>query len=216
RFGRNEIRWTSTRGRIRIAVPDGRRSLRVDLVLGRPMGPALPGTDLICSANGTHLRTVHVRSTDAVFQRERLTLTDVRNRVAELDLSVEKPAQVDPDGRRLGVAILDVRVNRLRYWAYYVLFRRMFPRLGYRLAAVHKNPAELRRGLKSYRGVCAISRYAQTWIDRYWEVPSLLLPPPAPVEALAPGDKKRQILSVGRFFWGSHNKKHREMIQVFK
>jgi glycosyltransferase involved in cell wall biosynthesis len=70
--------------------------------------------------------------------------------------------------------------------------------------------------LESYQGVCAISRYAQTWIDRYWGVPSLLLPPPAPVEALAPGDKKRQILSVGRFFWGSHNKKHREMIQVFK
>lgn len=214
RFQGIEFRWTGTRARIRIAGPHRRQSLRVELALGRPLGDAVAGTDVVCSVNGKHVKTVHVRPTRPVFAWEELTLDNLHDGVADLGLNVLEP--VERDGRRVGVAILDTRVHHLRHWPYRVLFRRMFPRLGYRLAAVHKSPADLRRALGSYQVICAISGYARTWIDRYWGIPCLLLPPPAPVERLAPGDKKRQILSVGRFFRGSHNKKHREMIQVFK
>ena len=43
-----------------------------------------------------------------------------------------------------------------------------------------------------------------------------MLHPPVDVEAFSPLPKHNQIVSVGRFFAGSHNKKHLVMVRAFK
>ena len=71
--------------------------------------------------------------------------------------------------------------------------------------------------LKSYQQIWAISGYTQRWIGRYWGRSSeILFPPCDPVPVGESVSKRNQIISVGRFFPGSHNKKHIPMIRAFK
>jgi glycosyltransferase involved in cell wall biosynthesis len=62
----------------------------------------------------------------------------------------------------------------------------------------------------------ANSRYTQRWIRERWHRPSRVLYPLVQVSGFAPGRKRCQIISVGRFFMGSHNKKHIPMIRAFR
>lgn len=73
--------------------------------------------------------------------------------------------------------------------------------------------------LDTYDLIVAISDFTREWINRRWNRPSLILNPPVATSTFAcPPDtvKKPIILGVGRFFAGSHNKKHIEMIKVFR
>jgi glycosyltransferase involved in cell wall biosynthesis len=67
-----------------------------------------------------------------------------------------------------------------------------------------------------YQVIFANSEFTRRWIRRYWGKDSFVLYPAVDVERLAPGEKRNWILSVGRFFAGSHNKKHLEMIRAFR
>lgn len=71
----------------------------------------------------------------------------------------------------------------------------------------------------TYDLLLAISEFTRRWVERRWGLRSEVLPPPVDVDTFAaPADDARQrvILSVGRFFHGSHNKKHVEMLRVFR
>lgn len=71
----------------------------------------------------------------------------------------------------------------------------------------------------SYDLLIAISEFTRLWIARRWRQQSEVLAPPvdtATFTSPAPDEKERVILSVGRFFHGSHNKKHLEMLRVFR
>jgi glycosyltransferase involved in cell wall biosynthesis len=70
--------------------------------------------------------------------------------------------------------------------------------------------------LDTYDVICANSRYTQEWIRRYWGRDSVVFYPPVDVDAFTPLPKRRQILSVGRFFTTGHNKKHLVMIRAFR
>lgn len=70
--------------------------------------------------------------------------------------------------------------------------------------------------LKTYNVICANSEYTRNWIRKYWSIDSVVLYPPIDTEFFKPLEKKNYIVSVGRFFEGSHNKKHIPMIQAFK
>jgi glycosyltransferase involved in cell wall biosynthesis len=70
--------------------------------------------------------------------------------------------------------------------------------------------------MDTYDAIWANSRFTQKWIARYWDRDSHVLYPPVDVECFHAADKRKQILSVGRFFAGSHNKKHQVMIAAFK
>jgi len=70
--------------------------------------------------------------------------------------------------------------------------------------------------LRTYDIICANSRYTQNWIRNYWNVESEVLYPPVDMDFFRTFVKKNYILSVGRFFAGSHNKKHIPMIRAFK
>jgi glycosyltransferase involved in cell wall biosynthesis len=78
---------------------------------------------------------------------------------------------------------------------------------------VTPTPASMAR---SYDHILTISNYVEKWVMRRWELPSDVVYPPVDVESFAPGEKRPQILSVGRFFEGSHNKKHLPMIAAFR
>jgi len=70
-----------------------------------------------------------------------------------------------------------------------------------------------------YDLLIAISEFTRLWVSRRWGLPSQVLAPPVDTAAFTapePRAKERVILSVGRFFHGSHNKKHLEMLRVFR
>lgn len=69
-----------------------------------------------------------------------------------------------------------------------------------------------------YDLLLSISEFTRSWVEKRWGLESRILAPPVDTKrfAAAPGDKERVILSVGRFFQGSHNKKHVEMLHVFR
>ncbi len=63
----------------------------------------------------------------------------------------------------------------------------------------------------------ANSDYTKYYTKKFLAVDSKVLYPPIDTNIFYPSkNKKNYIISVGRFFFGSHNKKHLEMIKTFK
>jgi glycosyltransferase involved in cell wall biosynthesis len=98
---------------------------------------------------------------------------------------------------------------------YRALFERGRPAWGLSLQYVPPVQPPILPAVNTYRAVWTSSCFSQKWINRYWRRESALLYPPVDTGRLAPRTKKNQILSVGRFFSGQHNKKHRFMISAF-
>jgi glycosyltransferase involved in cell wall biosynthesis len=70
--------------------------------------------------------------------------------------------------------------------------------------------------LDTYHAIWSISEFTSKWIWRYWKRNSSILYPPVNVGRYTGGEKRPQILNVGRFFAGNHNKKHLVMVEAFK
>lgn len=73
--------------------------------------------------------------------------------------------------------------------------------------------------IASYDTHIAISQYTNHWLQKRWGVTGQILTPPIDVARFQPppgNEKQKIILSVGRFFAGGHNKKHLEMLRVFR
>ena len=68
----------------------------------------------------------------------------------------------------------------------------------------------------SYDLLLANSHFTQRWIAQRLGRASELLYPPVQVGQFRPGVKKRQIISVGRFFVEGHSKKQLRMIELFR
>lgn len=178
------------RARVRFSVPDP-LSVEETVVEVRAPGLAwrIEGNDLILDRDDP-------RSEDPV-EVEIGCRTFVP---AELGLST--------DTRRLGVRLL--HPFSYRPWA---VGSRLAERLEGRIDA--RDP----RIPASYDLLIAISEYTRRWISRRWGQRSEVLAPPVDTETFRapdPAFKEKTILSVGRFFHGSHNKKHLEMIRVFR
>ena len=122
----------------------------------------------------------------------------------------------DPDDyRELGVAVARVMVRHPRHHLYELLFERLVPELSRRLHGL-PDPRAMEY-LSTYDAVLPISRFTDTWLAKYWSVRGTdILYPPVDVTQFTPRESRdRIILGVGRFFQGSHNKKHDEMIRTF-
>ncbi|MCX5987235.1 MAG: glycosyltransferase [Chloroflexi bacterium] len=122
----------------------------------------------------------------------------------------------DPDDyRELGVAVARVMVRHPRHHLYELLFERLVPELSRRLHGL-PDPRAMEY-LSTYDAVLPISRFTDTWLAKYWSVRGTdILYPPVDVAQFTPrASRDRIILGVGRFFQGSHNKKHDEMIRTF-
>jgi len=101
----------------------------------------------------------------------------------------------------------------------YQLFRRIFGNklkgLGNRLNYYTQVYSVLGQ-IDTYQIIWATSAFAQKWINKYWHRRSEILYPPMDYGDFRIDPKKPMILNVGRFFSGSHNKKHLVMIRAFR
>lgn len=112
------------------------------------------------------------------------------------------------------MALTDFAVDHPRYHLYQLLFERWFKEWGLRLHGIP--PQTILEIVDTYDAIWAISAFTQQWIRKYWGRFSAVLTPPVDVERFKPGPKGNKILSVGRFFEGSHNKKHAVMVRAFR
>lgn len=143
---------------------------------------------------------------------------EASNRFLDIEIFIDsfRPAAVgeSPDERDLGLMLGWMRTTdgpEPLHW----LLRRIFLNFDMRL----QNQFELlasQLNLDCYQCICSVSRFTQKWVKRYWNRDSDLLYPPIDVADILPRDKQNVILSVGRFFEGHHNKKHLELIKVFR
>ena len=114
------------------------------------------------------------------------------------------------------LALTALHIDDARYRLYESLLQTRRPALGLSLQYVPQAPPPLLESVNTYNAVWTNSRFSQEWIGRYWKRGSSVLYPPVDAGRFRPGPKKQQILSVGRFFAGQHNKKHGFMVRAFR
>jgi glycosyltransferase involved in cell wall biosynthesis len=127
----------------------------------------------------------------------------------------------EPDGRpgalenrRLGLMIADPRTDAPLQTPVRVLLRRLSPELAVAMERAREFPG--REALASYDTVVANSQYTAGWVRRWWGISARTVHPPVAPIANGPEAKRPEILSVGRFFAGSHNKNHDFMVGWFR
>lgn len=59
------------------------------------------------------------------------------------------------------------------------------------------------------------SKFTQSHAEKEWPIPGQVVYPPVEIRKIKPLQKKKQILSVGRFISFTKSKKHEDMIHVF-
>ena len=122
-------------------------------------------------------------------------------------------------GLNLGVpdmTMMNFIIRHPRYRLYQLFFERMFRGWGERLYNLPPGVFSILKSVDTYDAIWGISEFSRYWIEQYWHKQCEILTPPVNVEDFQPLEKKNQILSVGRFFAGSHNKKHLVMVNAFK
>lgn len=70
--------------------------------------------------------------------------------------------------------------------------------------------------LSSWKLIIYNSNFTKSSVEKSWGRPGKVIYPPVSVEEIKPLKKKKQILSVGRFFGFLKNKKHEFLIDAFK
>ena len=217
-LGRGWFRYATDRACIRLRVPGGRRPVPIEIVAGNFRSDAsLP---VRCLADGSVIAERSFAPRPGAFEAWRIDLDRRFVHDGGAELTLESPTfnptdtVAGADNREVGLAVTDVRVRHPRHLLYEVIFRRMFRELGLRLEGL---PAFYSLAhLDTYDLICPISEYSRTWMEAYWGRSGPLLYPPVDTGWASPRPKTRTILSVGRFFRGSHEKKHGVMIEQFK
>lgn len=221
-LGGGWYRWTSARSLLHVPVATRGRPMRLRLMLGnfRPSGH--PPASVRLSTLGRDLARLELAPTNGNYVPLEVTLPaeavagDKATLVIESDtFNPQGGPGFEEDFRDLGITVSKVRVPGLRHLTYEVVFEKLAKELGQRL---HGIPDNLSLSyVDSYDLICPISLFAQKWLQIYWGKRGDVLYPPVDVAAYDPTREKRQIiLSVGRFFSGSHNKKHLTMVEAFK
>ncbi len=217
-LGRGWFRYATTRARVRVRVPPGRRPAAVEIVAGN----FRPDADLParCLVDGQVVAERAFAPRPGAFETWRIDLDRRRVRGGAAELTIESPTFnptdtiAEADNREVGLAVTDVRVRHPRHYLYELVFRRLFRELGLRLEGL---PAFYALDhLDTYDLLCPISRYSRDWMQTYWNRSGPILYPPVDTSWAAPRAKTRTILSVGRFFRGTHEKKHGVLIEQFK
>ena len=212
RFHGVPYRWTGKKAKFWVPKPQ-KESGDLQVCLASYRKPMFPQAEVRFSVNGTLINGGLILSRDRFLVHE-IKLPaglDVDNGITlEIQSNTFIPADEDDsqDTRELGVSVAWVRWSRsprfyIRQLANLTpMYLRVFPK-----TLDH---------LKTYNLILANSKYTQGWIRKLWDKESLILYPPVRFDEFNPGSKRNAILSVGRFFRGSHNKKQIPMIQTFK
>lgn len=211
--------WTGPRVQVLLERQSRRRASQVQVLLHgwRPEGAINATVRLI--ANDVTLAERELPPTGAWTDwRVPLppALTGETTLYVRLETSTFNPLALglNNDGRDLGVALAAMRLIGGNWSA------RLAERAGagqpdlVAFDALHAH--QLHYIAKSYDQILAISRFTQYWIERRWTVSSQIIFPPVDTSCFWAATKRPIILSVGRFFAGSHNKKHLPMIEAFR
>ncbi len=119
-------------------------------------------------------------------------------------------------GMDASLCLDSLAIDTPRYQAFSKLSGYLPKRIGIRFQLLPFQKSDILQCVDSYNALWTNSEYTRRWIKNYWGRNSSVLYPPIDVRQFTPGIKKRQILSVGRFFAGDHNKKHGVMIKAFR
>ncbi|MCY3749125.1 MAG: glycosyltransferase [Chloroflexi bacterium] len=92
--------------------------------------------------------------------------------------------------------------------------RRLAPALG--ACAADDRANQYARALRSYGAVTPNSHFTASWLRRRWGVSGPVIEPPVVADAQRQETRQPLIVSIGRFFVGSHNKKHLAMVRAFR
>jgi glycosyltransferase involved in cell wall biosynthesis len=197
--------WTWTSGAAVLAVaPGGRRRLVVDV--GRPgAGPA----ELVVRSAGEVLVRIDVPGRG--WRRHAIDLPPSED---GFELHFESPTFNPPlpDTRDLGVAISNLRLVGHNGSTFSVRAR-VTGRLPWLLRG-----ADDLSFLDSYGTIVTISDFSLHWLRRFWGRDAEVLTPPIAVSGAPCADERRKaILTVGRFFAPGHGhcKRQLEMVQIF-
>lgn len=119
-----------------------------------------------------------------------------------------------PKNTEVKLALIRLSISSFRFFLYNV-FKKIFPTWEMRL---HGGPGITNRSVfQSYDKIITISKFCQTWIEKYWKLPSEIIYPPVNIAHFKPAVKKKNwIIHVGRFFVTGHNKKQLDMVKIFK
>lgn len=70
--------------------------------------------------------------------------------------------------------------------------------------------------LACWQKALVYSQYVKNYIDKWWHINALVLPPAINIKEFKVGNKENTILSVGRFFPLPHSKKQEVLVNEFK
>jgi glycosyltransferase involved in cell wall biosynthesis len=205
------VRWTDGHAIVQVPIGSGRAGLSM-LIDARGANAKVPVT---LRLNDRVINQLEVSESDRAVPIQ-LELQSGNDGIATLEvISSTRDEPVSPgSSRSIGVAISDLKIQHWRARLYSLVFDRLFKEWGLRLLSI---PDQVDAdALDSYSIICGISEFTREWIQRYWGRDSRIFHPPVDVAAFQPADKRNIILTVGRIFAGSHNKKHLPMIEAFK
>jgi glycosyltransferase involved in cell wall biosynthesis len=238
-LGGTRYRWTGGRGQVLLETPWPGRPVRLRLVAGsfRPAGwGPVPvaiearagwadGTDGGGRSRAVEVARAMLDTTPGNYVAIDFEVPGACTGSGRFTLTLHSPvfrpyetggSSGEPDDyREVGIAVARVMARHPRHYLYELLFERLAPELSRRL---HGLPDQRAMGyLDTYDVICPISAFSNRWLERYWGRRGTILYPPVDVDRYVPQAARRPIiLGVGRFFRGSHNKKHDAMIRCFR
>ena len=217
-LGRGWFRYATNRAHVKIRVPPGHRSVPIEIVAGNFQTDA--NLRARCLVDNKVISEHLFVPSPGSFESWIIDLKRGHIEDGIAHLTIESPTfnpsdtVNEADNREVGLAVADVRVRHPRHYLYELLFRRVFRDLGLRLEGL---PTFYSLDhLDTYDLLCPISEYSRDWMNVYWGRTGPILYPPVDTSWATPLPKTKSILSVGRFFRGTHEKKHDVMIEQFK
>ena len=143
-----------------------------------------------------------------------IVVTIPQTRGRQQELVIEAPNS-EMDGTA-SLVMTGITVHTPRYKMFQSIFQGVLSKYGLRFQLLLLPYSAILEAMDTYDALWANSEYTRRWIRNYWNRESRVLYPPVDIEAIKPAPKKNQILNVGRFFAGDHNKKHKVMVRAFK
>ena len=172
--------------RVRIQIPPGGRSYHVRFGLAS-QDPSVRRATLLL--DGRFLKEVRFPPD----QRFVPCLVEVKGTGAHcLTIEARVEGNASKGDSPFWMALTCLEVTHPRYRLYQLLFERWFKEWGLRLQGIP--PRTILEIVDTYDAVWANSEFTRTWIARYWNRPSLVLPPPVDVERFRPGEKRKSCL----------------------
>ena len=217
-LGSGWFRYATRQANIRVRVPSATRTASIEIVGGNFREDVeLP---VRCLVDGEVIAERTFPPNPGCFETWQIDIDPSCMHGNTVELVLESPTfnPIDrfegADNREVGLAVTDVRVRHFRHYLYEIVFRKAFRELGLRLEGL---PTFYSLDhLDTYDVISPISKYSRHWMEMYWGISGPILYPPVDISWAQTRAKTHTILTVGRFFRGTHEKKHGVMIDQFK